>query len=450
MKRPASGSLFVWVGALAALAILTLWFWNRARPETGPPDIVFVVVDTLRADHLPAYGYEGASTPNIDRLAATGVLYERVVAPSSWTKTSMASIWTSRNALRHGVLDENSVLPDGLTTLAVALRDAGYRTVGVNSNPWLKKKFGFTAGFEVYETLLASGGLTRFGEVNERAIELARAPRDRRPLFLYVHYMDVHAPYVPESGSAIPASLEVPGHGALENEQLELMYRKESLDAPGVQQRVKALYDATIEETDAALGALLESLPPPREGAERVVVLTSDHGEGFREHGTTEHGWNVYPEVYTVPLILSGANRLAAGSRLRGQVRSIDLAPTVLQLVGVGAPESFDGTPLPFDADREEGDRVAVSSVGLNYNVPDSHFVAVVSGAHLFIRERVQGGVEFYDLGGDPGARKDLGYEHPEAGRYAEIERALFLEETGQEELEPETVDALRSLGYLN
>ncbi len=108
----------VWATAVAAIVVLSLWA-VRTRPEPISPDIVFIVVDTLRADHLPQYGYRRTSAENIGRLAERGVVYERVIAPSSWTKTSMASIWTSRNAMRHGVMTTTGVLPTDLTTLAV-------------------------------------------------------------------------------------------------------------------------------------------------------------------------------------------------------------------------------------------------------------------------------------------------------------------------------------------
>ena len=133
-----------------------------ASPACGPrtpearPDIVLVVIDTLRADHLPSYGYARETAPRIAKLAAEGVLFERVIAASSWTKTSMASLLTSRDPNRHGVRRDTDVLPETLATLAEALRQGGYRTLGINANPWLLDRYGFARGFDAYESPLWS------------------------------------------------------------------------------------------------------------------------------------------------------------------------------------------------------------------------------------------------------------------------------------------------------
>jgi hypothetical protein len=148
---------------------------------------VLIVVDTLRSDHLPSYGYPRAAAP---RLADEGLLFERVIAPSSWTKTSMASIMTGLNPDRHAVRGVEDVLSDALPTLATAFSDAGYATLGVNTNPWLEPSFGFSRGFDLYETRVFSPA----SEVNRIALSHLREQR-QTPFLLYVHYMDVHAPY---------------------------------------------------------------------------------------------------------------------------------------------------------------------------------------------------------------------------------------------------------------
>jgi arylsulfatase len=405
---------------------------------------VLIVVDTLRSDHLPSYGYRRDTAPRLRELASAGVLFERVIAPSSWTKTSMASIMTGLNPDRHSVRGVEDVLSDTLPTLATALADAGYRTIGINTNPWLEPGFGFAAGFDVYDTRVFSPA----SEVNRVALAYLREQR-RRPLLLYIHYMDVHAPYRFREARLQDRPLILPDRGAIADETLEHGYRKEKLRGPGVQERVLRLYDAGIRAADDGIAELLDSLA--REGTleNAIVVVTSDHGEAFREHGTTEHGRNLYPEVYEVPLIMSWPGHLPAGTRIRTQVRGIDLAPTLLHMVGVPIPPGLDGSPLLPLESKASKERVAIAAVGLNDYIPDLDYVAVVSPDRLYIRERRSGSIEFYDLARDPDARHDLGASHPDVEHYAGLEGAEGGPSTSKARLDEATRERLKALGYL-
>jgi arylsulfatase A-like enzyme len=409
-----------------------------------PPNIVLAVIDTLRADRLPSYGYTRETAPRLAKLAAEGVLFERVIAASSWTKTSMASLLTSLDPNRHGVRRGTDVLPETLATLAEALREGGYRTVGINANPWLVDRYGFDRGFDVYESAIWSDARA----LNERALE--RASEGPEPLFLYLHYMDVHAPYTPEAAWFDEAPLALPGGERLPDAELERLYRKEGFDAPGVALRVQRLYDAEIRATDAALGDLLDGLEERGLLANAVVAVTSDHGEGFREHGTTEHGWNFYPEVYAVPLLIRAPGRMPAGERISAQVRSIDLAPSLLELAGLPVPPGFQGQSLLSPDGAPLRDRIAIGAIGQNDYLPDRDYVAVVSPDRLYIRERRSGEVELYDLRSDPGAQHDLGADHPEAKRLAELVPTEQAPVPKQVPIDPEAHERLRELGYVD
>jgi arylsulfatase A-like enzyme len=407
------------------------------------PNVLLILIDTLRADALHGYGAPSGSAPNLERIAREGVLFERVIAPSSWTKTSMASILTGRDPNRHGVRRVGDALPDALVTLAEGFSEGGYRTLAVNTNPWLQAQAGFAAGFERYETLLWGHAET----VGQRALELLDEEGPAAPTLLYLHYMDVHAPYTPGRRYFTEPPLELPGEGVVKNRALERRYRKEGLSAPGVEARVRALYAAELLRTDAAIGVLLEELRARRFLDGAIVAVTSDHGEGFREHGTTEHGWNFYPEVYRVPLILRGPG-LPEGRRVRAQVRSIDLAPTLLELAGLPRPPTHEGLPLvPLE---ELDDRTALGAVGLNDYLPELDWAAVVSSRYLYLRERTHGRVEFYDLEADPGATRDLGPLHPELARHADREGpATPPPAASGADLDPASRERLRALGYL-
>ena len=205
------------------------------------------------------------------------------------------------------------------------------------------------------------------------------------------------------------------------------------------------VHEHTTPETE-----LFERLRAEGFLADSVTVVTSDHGEAFREHGTVEHGSNLYPEVTGVPLVFAGEGRVPSGLRVRTQVRSIDVAPTLLGLAGLDVPEGIDGeTLLPMDGDALL-DRVAIAAVGLNDFAPDRDYVSVTTRDHFYVRDRRSGAVEFYDLRVDPGALEDLGADHPEAARLSSLVPAESDANAQRTALDPATREQLRALGYLD
>lgn len=438
-------------GGLTGALSSALWLGGctRLRRAKGP-NIVFILIDALCADHLPSYGYKTNTTPNIQWLADQGVVFKRVIAPSSWTKTSMASIMTSCNPSRHGVRGVKDVLPDRMSTLAEGLTVNGYYTIGVNTNPWLKSTFGFNAGFDIYQTIPFTGNFASAWDVNRQALALLERPRREQSIFVYLHYMNVHAPYRPKPPFFSKRTLVIPGIGPVPDVQLEFLYRKKGLEAPGVQQRVIELYDGEILTADAAVHQLFRDLQKMSRFENTIFVITSDHGEAFREHGTTEHGWNLYPEVYEVPLIFFWPGHLPGGRQISAQIRSIDIAPTLFALAGLTLPDSFEGeTLLPMQADAIQS-RVALSAVGLNDYIPNLDYAAVISEKHLYVLEKTTNTVEFYDLESDADAKHNLGASHPEAAFYARLEESDTVGRAPkQTELDPQTRKQLESLGYL-
>ncbi len=416
------------------------------------PNIVFILIDTLRADHLPTYGYKVNTAPNIQRLADNGVVFERVISPSSWTKTSMASIMTGVNPAQLGVLGIKDKLPGNVKTIAECLHSAGYYTIGVNTNPWLKRRFGFHAGFDIYQTHASSHRSDNFSNasnVNNKALDILSENNQDKPFFLYLHYMDVHAPYRPSPQFFSKKPLIFPKIGPVPDDILEFLYRKKGLRGSAVQQRILDLYDGTILTVDAAINNLLENLQHMDLFENTIFVITADHGESFAEHGTTEHGFNLYPEVYEVPLIFFSPKHFPTGIRIGAQVRSIDIAPTLLTHLGLNVPESFAGNPLlPMKNDAVQN-RIALSAVGLNDNIPDLNYAAVVSRDHLYVHEKINNIIEFYDLSSDPVTKNNLGKSHPKAAFYAKLEDDTSKKTTEKTELDQQTINQLKSLGYL-
>jgi arylsulfatase len=431
---------------LRRLAILALLLLAPGCGRSAPPDLVLLVVDTLRADVLGLYGSPRENAPHLAALAREGVVFEDVVAPSSWTKTSMASIFSGVDPSRHGVRGVEHVLPDGLPTLARALRDAGYRTLGVQTNPWLRSRFGFADGFDEYEFHFFGSA----DHVNARGLALLDEAGRERPVFLYLHYMDVHAPYQPARRFFDEPPLIVPGHGPMPDDEFDQRYRRRELRGPAFDARARALYEAEVRGVDDALGRLIDALRGRGVLDRAVLVVTSDHGEAFGEHGEVAHGRTFYPEVYAVPLIVRAPGGAHAGARVAARVRSIDLMPTLLAAAGVPLPPGVQGAPLlPLEAEAEP--RVARGAVGLNDQAPDRDLAAVVADQRLYLHERRSGRVELYDLGADPGALHDLGPGHPDAARLAALAGETGGAATpGRVEIDEASRRQLEALGYLD
>jgi arylsulfatase A-like enzyme len=414
------------------------------------PNIIFIVIDTLRADYLPTYGHKINTAPYMDSLAREGVVFERVIAPSTWTKTSMASVVTGIGPAKHGVRSVNDMLPGKLTTIAEGLSAKDYQTIGVNANPWLQSMFGFDVGFDKYVSIpMRLHFYYPVWAINAKALSLMENVSSEKPVFLYLHLMDPHSPYVPKPPYYSAPPLEVPGSGAVPHAELERRFRQEGLTEPEVLKKVIDFYEGEIKTADAGIKQLYAELQKTGFLDNSVVIITSDHGEEFLEHGEVEHGKNFYPETYEVPLIFHAPGRLPAGKRIRSQVRLIDIAPTIFELANIRPPEAFEGKSLlPMD-DKAIGPRIATGAVGLNDSIPNLDYTTVVTEEYLYIREKKNNKVEFYDLKKDPSALNDLGISHPKAALLARLEDTGNARSSQQTELDAETIRQLESLGYL-
>jgi arylsulfatase A-like enzyme/Flp pilus assembly protein TadD len=278
------------------------------------PNVVLVTIDTLRADHVGAYGYSAGDTATLDRLAREGILLEDCVVQVPQTRPSHASLMTGRYPFEHGIRDNYSPpLAPSLPTLASVLRTHGWDTAGFVGAYPVSRPSGLDQGFGAFDDPFAAGDDTTkaarterpASEVIDAALHWLAMPRSR-PFFAWVHLFDPHAPYDPP--------------------------------APYGQRFKKSPYDAEVAYADAQLGRLLAWLDAKGLRGSTLVVATSDHGEGLGDHGEDEHMFFLYDATLHVPLIFSWPGRLSAGARVRGQFRSVDLFATVLELAGVPAP----------------------------------------------------------------------------------------------------------------
>jgi arylsulfatase A-like enzyme len=337
--------------------------WSRERVALPAPEtqvrsattrdmnVVLIVVDTLRADHLGSYGHSEETSPFIDSLAAQGVRFARCHAPASWTKPSVASLMTSLYPGQHGAVHFKQQLPDAVTTIAEIMAANGFVTYGYVANPNLKTLFNFDQGFHFYDDLLMRD---RLSQATLRAMPLAAPVFERltgrnfnfrdnddiatalpriedwleaysdQNFFMYLHFMEPHTPYAPPA----PYDTLFPGQGE------------------GRRKQATRLYDGEIRYLDGQLQklfALFERLDLVRN---TLFILTSDHGEAFGEHRDWEHDHTVYQEQLHVPLILHHRAEPWSGQVVDASVRTIDIAPTVLDFAGIEAPEAMEGESL--------------------------------------------------------------------------------------------------------
>lgn len=385
-------------------------------------NVLVVTLDTTRPDRLGCYGNHAIDTPNLDRLCERGVVFSRAVATAPSTLPSHASIFTGLYPRRHGAR-ANALyhLGSEQRTLAEVLSDNGYETAAFVSSFVLDSKFGLAQGFDLYDDEVSPstapmGFAERRGDMTtQRAIQWLERSHPR-PFFLWVHYFDAHAPYIPPAPFA---------------------------------GRYAQPYDDEIAFVDEQVGRLLTAVEAARE-RETLVVVAADHGEGMGEHGEWSHALLVQESTLRIPLILYARTGLPAGLNVAARVSQVDMMPTILSLLGIGLPADLDGVDLtgPPDPDRPV---LAETVEGRAY-----YGWARLSALYRGPLKYVEGPhPELYDLGSEPLERNDLiGSRAEDAAAMRRELRALEGEAaneltTAAESLEPGDVERLAALGYV-
>lgn len=409
--------------------------------DAGRPNILFILVDTLRADHLTPYGYTVHDTsPEIQhRLADHGTVVENAYSQAPWTLPSVVSFLTGRYAGE--LLGEDLAtygIPDGVTPLAERLSALGYDTGGFFANPTLHAGAGFERGFRTYYAPPADVEWIRkhADELNRHAAPWLRA-HQRHPFFLYVHYVDPHDPYEnPDMAGGIGGRAQfMPDYkGVIGADWIHGFYSgKLQLQNPEIDTAyISALYDGEIHYADRHIGALLAELDPAVL-KNTLIVLTADHGEELRDHGGWKHGQSLYNEQIHVPLIFRWDGRIPADQRLGGTVRLLDLMPTLVAAAGGKADPAWEGTSLlPALTGKGPPPRLPAFSEGMSGGPLRAAAVLDQRKLVLFNREepfrpadelqdylwrkdlaRFQR-TELYDLAQDAGEHHNLAGEHPD------------------------------------
>lgn len=403
-----------------------------ADPAASRPNIVFVLIDTVRHDHLKAYGYDRDTMPELDRLlVAPGLVVESAYAQAPWTLPSAVSYMASRYPGELLGRDPAAFgIPAGVTSLPEVLQRLGYRTAGFLGNPTLREENGFGRGFDTFHTPLGLEALFLNAGDLHRRIAPWLAAHQQEPFFLYAHFIDPHDPYTnPDLVGGKSPWFDDPG--GISGEWIHGVYGGVlKLDDPERDRRhLISLYDSEIRFADRYLGRLVETLAPDVL-ARTLFVFASDHGEEFFDHGGWKHGQSLYEEQIHVPLVFRWDGHIAAGGRLDATVRLLDIAPTVVAAAGGEAPADWQGVNLlPALTGAAPAPRLAAFSQHLAHGPLRAS--AVLDGKKLirfnprepFVpADRLQqhlyevdlerfAATELYDLEADPREQRDLARE---------------------------------------
>ncbi|MCH8889547.1 MAG: sulfatase [Myxococcales bacterium] len=424
---------------------------DLARLRTrGDLNVVFILVDTLRADRMSLYGYERQTTPVIDELAKHGIVFERVIAQSSWTKTSMASLWTGTYPAAHGVLRFDNAIPDDAVMPAEIFKEAGYRTVGIWRNGWVAPNFGFGQGFDVYYTPKAgvdarlqrhSPGAASIGGTDEDVFIAARDFLEhfgQEKFFLYLHLMDLHQ-YVFDD------------------------------DADAFGPTYSDAYDKAIDWTDRVIGAIVDALDAAGALPRTVIAISSDHGEAFLEHGREGHAYDLHREVVEVPYVIIPPLILDRGIRVEQTIANVDVWPTLLDLVGLPPLPGVDGRsmlPLILAAGGASPEHAPADLARPVVSHLDQHWggraearewVSLTDGdSRLILQSDHPNSVAFYDWSSDPREAMNRAAENPPelkpmlewVDRYLKDSEPPWGVESPTIEIDELRLHQLRALGY--
>ncbi len=402
---------------------------TQARPVRRPLNVVLVTIDTLRADHLHCYGYPSIETPFIDSLARRGALFENAVAQAPLTAPSHASIFTGQYPNVHGVRNTGMFkLPPSAATLAKILQQQGWETAAFVGAAVLKKTFGLNQGFAIYDDEMPKAPRTlQYGEYAERpAAEVVNRAvqwlngQSGKPFFLWVHLFDPHAPYAP------PAA-----------------YKLRYAGRP---------YDGEIAYADHELGRLFDAADRKAPQDTTLTVLMADHGESLGDHGEFSHGVFLYDATLRIPLVMVGPG-ISPGRRVREQARTIDILPTILDLMGRQPPSAVQGislapaffsNPLPATISYAE---TLFPKMSMGW----SELRAVRTNTWKYIQAPKP---ELYDLSRDGGEARNVILDRPAAAQQLRAQlNELSRTDRGPDKVQsstvdPRTMEQLRSLGY--
>jgi arylsulfatase A-like enzyme len=502
VARQAVGSLVLAAGAAIATAGLhhglpPTAIQSRQPAGNGAPNIVLITMDTVRADHLPLYGYGRNTAPNLSEFAAHATAYRYAVAASNMTLSSHASMFTGLYASAHGahfdppLYELGRPLASGIPTLSAMLAEHGYVTAGVVANfAYLGPYYGLDRGFQIYDVrqpmsvrgrdsgvrLFLRNGIRQalglfgwFGEfdrVTRRADEiddaafglLRKIAPGKRPFFLFVNYMDAHWPYLPPPpfDSRFPGKLKNFSDASYRRLATDLMGLKRQITPPE-REHLTSQYDGAIAYLDSQIDRLLGRLKELGLYDGALIIVTSDHGENFGDRNLLQHGMALYHDEVNIPLIVKYPGQ-KQGQTTNDLVSQIDIPPTILETARIPRPSAFAGQSL---RQAIEADRYLFSEAFPPEDTPPGSLApqsrrtqrAAYHRFQKLIQSSPSGGLELYDLRTDPEERSDAYREKSQLA--ASMDAALKEWEDQQPKFTrgqatpAQVVNQLKSLGYV-
>lgn len=405
------------------------------------PDVVFLTVDTLRADRLGCYGCEHPTSPNIDRLAGKSLVFENAVCEVPLTSPSFGSMLSSRFPRMTGTTRNGLRMPDSVPLVTEAFKAAGYETFCVQSNWSLKGDLcGLDRGFDTYDDRFTTKRWYVFkteriaDDVTDVALKLLKKRKRDKPLFCWIHYSDPHAPY---------------------KRHRKFHFGDKAYRRLTPEEKVRARYDSEVAFTDRHIGRLLKAIPP---GA--IIVFLADHGESLYEHDYLGHGRRIYQMGMHIPFMIRAPGIVPA--RTKAPVRGIDVGPTLLSLARLERLPGMLGLDLSAELPDAKRVRVVETYGGAVPGIPGVRQVMAASGPmrqgvlaqpwKLIIGGRTP---ELFNLGNDPAELSNLAPERPKevarlVGLIEEWDKATEKAEEEQAELSEDDIEALETLGYLD
>lgn len=450
------------------------------------PNIILIVVDTLRADRLRAYGYGRSVSPTIDAIAAEGVFFERPIVQAPWTQPSIASLLCGQYPGVHRVLDYNladkmrrgiaskiAVFDDSFVTLPEVLCENGYATAGFTAIPLLLGSYGFSQGFDYYADVETRKdkvkGKQTADVLNNEAIEWLKKQDREKPFFVYFQYSDVHGTYYARDDFVRPLMKEVeamPAKRKLTSAEKSRMGYIGKGAAAKIAEQYKhlsdyrefwaALYDAGVREMDYHIATLIEKLKEMDLWDDTYVIITADHGEKLCERGLWSHGETLFHTELFVPLILRWPGVLPAGRRVGGTVRLIDVMPTLIEHLNLPKVEGLQGRSLANDIiGQPPSEPVLALSEGVKSRINQW---AAYYGDWKVMMDGQSKRVALFNIAKDPQEKEDLSAKNPKKLKMLVVmllEQVSINEKLGAQTrvkevpMTPEQYERLKSLGYV-
>ena len=431
------------------------------------PNIILIISDALRSDHLGCYGYSRNTSPNIDRIAREGIIFNRAYAQSNWTLPSTGTLFTSLYPISHNILSKKKSVPKESKTLIENLKVAGYRTAGFSKSPFFWGNFGFRRGFDhfylgqsnfickswpsVISNILKRLFMPTDENLTRQALSWIKSNKSHK-FFVYFHYMATHVPYrIPKAYEKIYVKEDIPDRIYSPFHSVEI--------TPAQKRNLIDRYDGTIRFIDDQIGKLVDLLQSLDLKEDTLLIIAADHGEAFGEHGDWEHGHTLYQETIKIPLIIwypkIRYNQIVS-NELAGL---IDIKPTILNIVGIKQSEIYQGKDLISQITKEDslyqqkGSREEIFSEGrrgLRCIITSTNWKLISKKTKRKIE------LELYNLEQDPQEKHNVVNLYPEIAKNLQKRLTSRFKEFEKQALKPakasisaETRRRLKSLGYI-